>query len=220
MYQKNHRQPYWIPGAFPTIFQNETGDPHNYVLKEPDLLTWGPHVMRSRGWWAQAHMTFSYWWLNLVQRAQVLSAKKWYVRDNPKATGYTVEDLKEMGVKALAKKMIGYTANIPGTRASKTQLRRLILSMVRQIEIETSSVDQTSGTRIAGDIPSLFGTLTTQRYHWDDVIRIIAEVEGIDNYRELSKSKRRELVNKSGRAVEGGSSPRSGPRIGCWQHTS
>jgi len=31
------KMPFWIPGAFPTIFQNETGDAHNYQLKEPDL---------------------------------------------------------------------------------------------------------------------------------------------------------------------------------------
>ena len=49
---------------------------------------------------------------------------------------------------------------------------------------------------VPGDVPSLFGTLTTQRYHWDDIIRIIAMVEGIENYKDLSKSKRRELVNK------------------------
>ena len=43
------RQPYWIPGTFPTLFQNETGDPYNCPEKEVDLVTWGPHVMRSRG---------------------------------------------------------------------------------------------------------------------------------------------------------------------------
>ena len=68
------KQAYWIPGAFPTIFQNETGDPHNYQLREPDLVTWGPHVMRSRGWHAQAHMTFMYWWMNMIQRTQEASA--------------------------------------------------------------------------------------------------------------------------------------------------
>ena len=47
------KEPYWIPGAFPNIFQNQTGDLHNYVEKEPDMLTWGPHIMRSRGWYAQ-----------------------------------------------------------------------------------------------------------------------------------------------------------------------
>ena len=52
------KEPYWIPGAFPTVFQNETGDPFNYVLKEPKLETWGPHILRSRGWWAQTHMAF------------------------------------------------------------------------------------------------------------------------------------------------------------------
>jgi len=124
------KEPYWIPGAFPSIFQNETGDLHNYEIKEPDMLTWGPHVMRSRGWHAQAHMTFCYWWLNMLQRTQVLSAKKWYVRDNPKATGYTVDDIRGMSVKTLAKNMVGYTANIPGTRASKSQLRRVIMTMV------------------------------------------------------------------------------------------
>ena len=47
-----------------------------------------------------------------------------------------------------------------------------------------------------GDIPCLFGTLTSQRYHWDEVIRIIAEVEGIEDYHCLSKGRRRQLVNK------------------------
>ena len=70
------RLPYWIPGTFPTLFQNETGDPYNCTEKEVDFVTWGPHVMRSRGWHAQAHMTFMYWWLNMVQRIKALSAKK------------------------------------------------------------------------------------------------------------------------------------------------
>ena len=55
----------------------------------------------------------------MVQRTQALSAKKWLVRDKPRATGYTVEDLKSMTVKALSRKMVGYTASIPGTRAGR-----------------------------------------------------------------------------------------------------
>jgi hypothetical protein len=102
-----------------------------------------------------------------------------------------------MSVKALAKNMVGYTAKIPGTRASKAQLRRVILTMVRQIEIETAAVDGGEDANMKpGDVPSLFGTLTTQRYHWDDIIRIIAVIEGIDDHKQLSKSKRRQLVNK------------------------
>ena len=194
------KEPHWIPGAFPTVFQNETGDPYNYVLKEVDLILWGPHVLRSKGWHAQAHMTFMYWWMNMIQRFQALSAKKWYVRDNPKATGYTVEDLSNMSVKALAKQMVGYTTNIPGTKASKARLRKVILAMVRQIEIETRRGDAATtgadGACSLGDVPCLFGTLTSQRYLWDEVIRIIAQVEGIDEYKSLNRSKRRELVNK------------------------
>jgi hypothetical protein len=45
-------------------------------------------------------------------------------------------------------------------------------------------------------VPCLFGTLTSQRYQWDDIIRIIADIEGIEDYRSLSQSKRRELVNR------------------------
>ena len=100
------RDPYWIPAAFPTIFQNETGDPYNVMNKEVDLNLWGPHILRSRGWHAQAHMTFMYWWSNMMQRVQALSAKKWYVRDNPQATGYTAEDLANMSVGMLSKKMV------------------------------------------------------------------------------------------------------------------
>ena len=90
------KETFWILGAFPTIFQNETGDPYKYVLEEVDLVQWGPHVLRSRGWHAQAHMTFMYWWMNMIQRFSVLSAKKWFVRDNPRATGYIVEDLNRV----------------------------------------------------------------------------------------------------------------------------
>ena len=196
-------RPYWIPGAFPTVFQNETGDPHNYIDKKPDFSTWGPHVLRSKGWVAQAHTTFMYWWMNTLQRWNVLSAKKWFVRDNPKACGYTAEDLKNMGVRGLAKQLVGYTSKIPGTRASKAQLRKLILAMVRQIEIETRTT--TPGSASLGDVPCLFGTLTSQRYQWDGILKAIVEVENnltddrsrhIADHRTLSKSKRRELVNK------------------------
>ena len=182
----------WILGAFPSMFQNEAGDPYHFKLAKPDLVTWGPHVLRSRGRRAQAHMTFMHWWTNMCQRIKALGAKKWFVKDNPKATGYTAEDIKKMSVPMLSKKMVGYTQNIPGTRASKTRLRKIILAMVRQIEIETHR-----GPHYLGDVPCLFGTLTSQRYHWDEVIRIIAEVEKIGgDYKTLSKSKRRELVNK------------------------
>lgn len=190
------KEPYWIPGAFPTIFQNETGDPYNYRDKEVDLQSWGPHILRSKGWVAQAHMTFMYWWMNTLQRMKALSAKKWYVRDNPQATGYTAEDLAAMSVPILAKQMVGYTQSIPGTRASKARLRKVILAMVRQIEIETRFRGDGEGD--LGDVPCLFGTLTSQRYHWDGVARIIAKVEGLPEgtHTGWSKSKRREMVNK------------------------
>ena len=47
-------------------------------------------------------------------------------------------------------------------------------------------------------MPCLFGTLTSQRYHWDGIIRTIAEIEGEpgDAYKSFSQSKRRSLVNK------------------------
>ena len=32
------RDPFWIPGAFPTIFQNETGDPYEAPKKEVGLV--------------------------------------------------------------------------------------------------------------------------------------------------------------------------------------
>ncbi len=67
-----------------------------------------------------------------------------------------------MNVRTLAKQMVGYTANIPGTKSSKA------LVMVRQIEIETrtAGVGEQSKfiTGSLGDVPCLFGTLTTQRY--------------------------------------------------------
>ena len=47
-----------------------------------------------------------------------------------------------------------------------------------------------------GDVPCLFGTLTSQRYQWDEILRIICEVEGIPDRRQVTPSKRRSLVNK------------------------
>ena len=127
-----------------------------------------------------------------MRRIKALSAKKWFSRDNPQAQGFTAQDIHKMGVKNLARNLVGYTADIPGTKASKAKLRRLILAMVQQIEIETSDPAQDA----KGDISCLFSTLTSQRYHGDEVIRIIAEMEGIEDYHSLSKSKHRELVNK------------------------
>ena len=86
----------------------------------------------------------------------------------------------------------GYPQNIPGTRASKTRLRKIILAMVRQMEIETGVEPH-----YLGDVPCLFGTLTSQRYHWDEIIRIIVAVEGNGvDHKTLTKSRQRELVNK------------------------
>ena len=132
-------------------------------------------------------MTFMYCWMNMIQRFQALSAKKWYFRDNPKATGYTVEDVSRMSVQSLANQMVGHTANIPGTKANKARLRKVILAMVRQIEIETRQPGEASEAGhqkpFLGVIPCLFGTLTSQRYYWDGIIRIIAEMEGVQESR-------------------------------------
>ena len=68
-------------------------------------------------------MAFMYWWMYMIQRMQALSANKLYARDNPKATGYTATDFASMSVRSLAKQMVGYTANNPGTKASKAHLR-------------------------------------------------------------------------------------------------
>ena len=58
----------------------------------------------------------------MIQRHQALSAKKWYIRDNPSSNGYTAEDLRRLGPKQLARRMVGYTANIPGTKTLPTLL--------------------------------------------------------------------------------------------------
>ena len=113
------------------------------------------------------------------------------------------EDLKNLDVKKLARKMTGYTMKVPGTKAAKSRIRRILLAMVRQIEIETTepaTLERPNGEK-SGDVPCLFGTLTTQRYHWDQLIGIIAQVErdmdpNFPEVASLSKSKRRELVNK------------------------
>ena len=70
--------------------------------------------------------------------------------------------------------------------------------MVRQVEIEAR--DPANG--VLGGVPCLFGTLTSQRYHWDGIILTIAETEGraskepAEDYKTFSQSKRRQLVNK------------------------
>ena len=40
-----------------------------------------------------------------------------------------------MGPKQLASKMVGYAAKIPGTRASKARMRKVVLAMVKQIAL-------------------------------------------------------------------------------------
>ena len=65
-------------------------------------------------------------------------------------------------------------------------MRKIIVAMVRQMKIETHRPPD-----CLGDMPSLFGTLTSQWYYWDEIIRLIANVEGIsEDYKTLNKSKR------------------------------
>ena len=113
-----------------------------------------------------------------------------------------MQDLVKMDVKSLGRRMTGYTAKVPGTKACKACLRRILLSMVRQLEIETteSTLINKHGEKM-GQVPCLFGTLTSQRYQWNQLIEIIATVErgknpDLPQVAELSKGKRRELVNK------------------------
>ena len=47
--------------------------------------------------------------MNMCQRIKALSAKKWFIRDNPKCTGYTTEDLARLSIPKLARQMVGYT---------------------------------------------------------------------------------------------------------------
>ena len=112
-----------------------------------------------------------------------------------------------MDVKSLGRRITGYTAKVPGAKASKARLRRALLAMVRQLEIETTetSKDAASARNMRGekmgDVPCLFGTLTTQRYQWDQLIQTIAAVERQKDpefplVASLSNGKRRELVNK------------------------
>ena len=41
--------------------------------------------------------------------------------------------------------------------------------------------------RSLGDVPCLFGTLTSQGYHWDGVISITAQVEELSDHKDLSE---------------------------------
>ena len=66
----------------------------------------------------------------MVQRIKALAAKKWYITDNPTATGYTVSEIRTTGPQQLAKRIGSYTDAIPGTKASKAKLRSLILAIV------------------------------------------------------------------------------------------
>ena len=98
--------------------------------------------------------------------------------------------------------MTGYTAKVPGTKASKARLRRILLTMVRQVEIETTQTTMCNdnGEKM-GSVPCLFGTLTSQRYQWNQLIEIIAKVErekktDLPNVADMSKGKKRELINK------------------------
>ena len=74
---------------------------------------------------------------------------------------------------------------------TRTNIDETFTTLVRQIEAETRGLPDSA----LGDIPCFFGTLTSQRYHWDGIIRIIAQIEGKD-YTKISQSQRRQLVNK------------------------
>ena len=64
-----------ITAAFPTVFQNGSGDPYNGYYVLPDYDEWSVYIMRRDGWRAKSHMRLRYSIYNTRSRANTISSR-------------------------------------------------------------------------------------------------------------------------------------------------
>ena len=181
--------PGYVTAAFPTVFQNGTGDPNKALYTLPKYIDWATFLMRYEGWHAQSQMRLRYFIYNTHSRRRTISSRNFFIKKHDGCKKWTNGDILDIGVKNLAGNISAFAKDIPGTEGEKRNLRQRSESMVDQIEEETSV------GRPLGSVPAYFGTFTTARYQWSTLHSLLGgRDEGCDDAKRATGSVRK-LVN-------------------------
>ncbi len=167
---KKRKNPIELP-KLSKIFQEGKGDFNNARKKVP-LWSWVRHVLMWHDGRALSCKRFRYWALNTLLRKSVLGPRKAYWKQCPGDAALDINTLTAEKVKALAGRVVGQTANVPGSVGEKLKQRGDVEAMVRQIEWETAMEGDNENR---GRIPAYFITFTTAIYKWDGLSRLIRQ---------------------------------------------
>ena len=113
---------------------------------------------------------FRYWAFNTNGRRMAVSKRKVFLDRAPGAAAIKLSDIAKSDKKSIAREMIAYTSEIPGTLGEATHARQRLETTADQIERETSRMGDNEG---AGGIHSLFVTLAAPVYKWERLNRLI-----------------------------------------------
>ena len=151
-------------------------------------LSWGDHR-------AMRHKRFRYWAFNTMLRMRAGQMRHVYYRQQPKDRDLTSEMLANKEARrALVKRMVVVTQDIPGTLGERMGMRADLERMVDQIEAETAAAGINNGK---GRLPSFFLTFTCAVYKWHQLHEMLErlmtpeQLQGRKPFSELSEEERR-----------------------------
>ena len=176
--------------AFPTLFSDGKGDPTNPSLhKRVTLIEKFRHLCKfaenKNGLWhyrfAQ-HPRFSYWALNMIQRAQILQKSGIFFKQNPGEQHLTIDELREMVVNNNSNVFMGklsrYISNISGSNA-----------YWRKVKEDLKAIIQHVGP------PTFFFTFSSADMHWPELHALLVESDRQIVTSISSDSRRQNVIN-------------------------
>lgn len=122
-----HTTPFLATMAFPTLFPDGKGDPtnpslHKHVTLSEKIKHLCKFAEKKNGFWHYRFVQyprFSYWALNMIQRAQILQQSGIFLKQNPGEQHLTIDELREMVVNnssnVFMTELSRYISNISGS---------------------------------------------------------------------------------------------------------
>lgn len=171
--------------AFPTLFPDGIGDPTNSIIpvqvsfsdKIKHLIRFAECVDNHWVFRFAKHPRFAYWVFDMLQRQRILNQSNIFIKQHPKESHYTVDELKEMltsnNYGSFISKLTHYAKNITGSNAYWHQAQENLKATIYQV-----------------GPPTIFFTLSCADYHWPEFHKLF----DLKNPEDITSQKRRENV--------------------------
>ena len=199
--------------GLPCIFQTGAADFHASRRVDVGFTDWARRILMNEGGRAIKDKRFRYWVFNTNGRRLAVSKRQVFLDRAPGASDIKLSDIAKADKQSLVRKMIAYTAEIPGTLGESAQARQRLETMVDQIERETPRRGDNEGV---GRIPALFTTLTAPVYKWERSTRLIRRWKGLpDTVEGGSEEAKKPIPQRSTRGAGNSGAVRNSETPAC-----